>query len=157
MFFDLTRTFSTAAEVNDILAEDLNLTTALLKQHPKVYWIWNHRRWCLEHVPEGPTDEDRVGWKMANWNREIFVVEKMLDVDARNCALFIRLSRAQAEQGLSCSSCMELPSLRPRNYAGSSLGGFRAGLYETQDRSKLFEFQCVASTIQNPDNHVGKP
>lgn len=71
--------------MNELLSEDLNLTTALLKQHPKVYWIWNHRRWCLEHVPDGPTEEDHNGWKMANWDKELFVVEKMLDVDARNC------------------------------------------------------------------------
>ena len=81
----LTKTSSTAAEMNELLSEDLNLTTALLKQHPKVYWIWNHRRWCLEHVPDGPTEEDHNGWKMANWDKELFVVEKMLDVDARNC------------------------------------------------------------------------
>ncbi|EKM55625.1 uncharacterized protein PHACADRAFT_256366 [Phanerochaete carnosa HHB-10118-sp] len=75
---------SSAADTNDLLAEDLNLTTALLKQHPKVYWIWNHRRWCLEHVPNGPTEEDSNGWRMANWNKELFVVEKMLEADARN-------------------------------------------------------------------------
>lgn len=63
------------------------MTTAYLKQHPKVYWIWNHRRWCLERAPDGPSEEDPHGWKMANWNKELFVVEKMLDADARNCKL----------------------------------------------------------------------
>ena len=76
---------STAAETNELLSEDLSLTTALLKQHPKVYAIWNHRTWCLEHVPDGPTDQDPNGWRMANWNKELFVVEKMLEADARNC------------------------------------------------------------------------
>ncbi|GJE86946.1 rab-protein geranylgeranyltransferase [Phanerochaete sordida] len=75
---------SSASDANDLLAEDLNLTTALLKQHPKVYWIWNHRRWCLEQVPDGPTEDDSNGWRMANWNKELFVVEKMLEADARN-------------------------------------------------------------------------
>ena len=61
------------------------MTTAFLKQHPKIYAIWNHRRWCLEQVPDGPTESDSNGWKMANWKKELYVVEKMLDVDARNC------------------------------------------------------------------------
>ena len=61
------------------------MTTAFLKQHPKIYAIWNHRRWCLEQVPDGPTESDPNGWKMANWKKELYVVEKMLDVDARNC------------------------------------------------------------------------
>lgn len=30
------------------------MTTLYLKIHPKVYWIWTHRKWCLEHVPDGP-------------------------------------------------------------------------------------------------------
>ncbi|KAH8108138.1 rab-protein geranylgeranyltransferase [Cristinia sonorae] len=75
---------SEPAEVNDALTEDLSLTFTLLKQHPKVYVIWNHRRWCLENVPDGPTEDDPQGWKMANWKKELFVVEKMLDADARN-------------------------------------------------------------------------
>jgi len=48
--------------------------------------VWNHRQWCLENVPDGPGEEvaDRYGWKKAKWDRELFVVEKMLDADARN-------------------------------------------------------------------------
>jgi len=59
-----------------------------LKAHPKVYWIWNHRRWCLENIPWGPGQQgERAfhGWKQAAWDKELFVVEKMLDVDPRNC------------------------------------------------------------------------
>jgi len=77
---------STPDEINNLLAAELSMTTAALKTHPKVYWIWNHRRWCLEKVPEEPGREgsDLYGWKKANWDRELFVVEKMLDADARN-------------------------------------------------------------------------
>jgi len=59
------------------------LTMTFLRQHPKVYWIWNHRRWCLENVPEGPP-EDAQGWKKANWAKELSTVERMLDADPRN-------------------------------------------------------------------------
>ncbi|THH33000.1 hypothetical protein EUX98_g1191 [Antrodiella citrinella] len=75
---------SDPSKVNDILSDDLSLTFALLKEHPKVYWIWSHRMWCLEHVPDGPTDDQLKGWKTTNWKKELFVVEKMLDADARN-------------------------------------------------------------------------
>ncbi|KAF7295305.1 Rab geranylgeranyltransferase [Mycena indigotica] len=78
---------SSPSAINDLLTEDLNMTTAALRLHPKVYWIWNHRRWCLENVPNGPgTDEegDIDGWRKTNWDREMFVVDKMLDADSRN-------------------------------------------------------------------------
>lgn len=61
------------------------MTTAALKQHPKAYSIWTHRRWCLANVPDGPTEDDPDGWRMSNWNKELYVVEKMLDLDPRNC------------------------------------------------------------------------
>ncbi|KAG5653259.1 hypothetical protein H0H81_001419 [Sphagnurus paluster] len=60
---------------------------AALRAHPKVYWIWNHRRWCLENTPRGPVsvvESESFGWKKANWDKELFVVEKMLDADPRN-------------------------------------------------------------------------
>jgi len=78
----------TPGEINAILASDLQLTLSALKHHPKVYWIWNHRRWCLQNTPDGPGSDDgspdRQGWKRVNWARELAVVEKMLDADARN-------------------------------------------------------------------------
>lgn len=64
------------------------MTMAALKSHPKVYWIWNHRRWCLENIPSGPGEEGEEtadGWKKSAWDHELFVVEKLLDADARNC------------------------------------------------------------------------
>ncbi|KAF7338661.1 Rab-protein geranylgeranyltransferase [Mycena venus] len=78
---------SSPKEINDLLTDDLSMTTASLKMHPKVYWIWNHRRWCLENVPDGPgtgTEGDANGWRKTNWDRELFVVDKMLDADSRN-------------------------------------------------------------------------
>lgn len=69
-----------------------------LRMHPKVYWIWNHRRWCLENVPEGPTG-DPLGWKKAHWTMELRAVEKMLDADARNCMLCYTRSFAFVKVG----------------------------------------------------------
>ncbi|KAF9348941.1 hypothetical protein BGX34_002155, partial [Mortierella sp. NVP85] len=40
--------------------------------NPKSYWMWNHRRWCLEHM-----DNPR-------WDKELAMVGKFLDLDARN-------------------------------------------------------------------------
>lgn len=64
------------------------MTMSALKAHPKVYWIWNHRRWCLENIPKGPGQEGErtfYGWRQAAWDKELSVVEKMQDVDPRNC------------------------------------------------------------------------
>lgn len=70
-------------EVNNFLSEDLAMTMTFLRRYPKVYWIWNHRRWCLEHVPDGPADSAQ-SWRQRNWTKELSVVEKMLDADPRN-------------------------------------------------------------------------
>ena len=71
--------------------DELSMTMSALKAHPKVYWIWNHRRWCLENVPTGPDtlegEASFLGWKQAAWDKELYVVEKMLDADSRNCAV----------------------------------------------------------------------
>ena len=80
---------SSPKDIFDVLVTDLGLTETYLRAHPKVYWIWNHRRWCLQNVPNGPTEDDPKGWETANWKKELFVVEKMLNVDARNCTYFI--------------------------------------------------------------------
>ena len=84
--------YSAAEDINDILSTELMLTMTYLKQHPKVYWIWNHRRWCLENVPDGP-DEDPLVWKKQHWAIELKTVEKMLEADARNCELTVITAR----------------------------------------------------------------
>lgn len=66
------------AQQNEIdLAETLNrellTVTALMKRYPKCYWIWNHRRWCLEELKE-----------KASWKAELALVEKLLNIDPRN-------------------------------------------------------------------------
>ncbi|KAG6817084.1 hypothetical protein H0H87_012852 [Tephrocybe sp. NHM501043] len=78
---------SSPDEINDAITGDLSSTMIALKAHPKVYWIWNHRRWCLENTPHEPSVDGETGagvWRKANWDRELYVVEKMLDADPRN-------------------------------------------------------------------------
>ncbi len=74
--------------MNRLLQDDLAFTFGALKEHPKVYWIWTHRQWCLEHIPEDDSSDegsDPLQWQRQTWTHELIVVEKMLDVDARNC------------------------------------------------------------------------
>jgi hypothetical protein len=96
------------------------MTTAALKRHPKVYWIWNHRRWCLENVPLGP-EKDSIGWRQANWDQELRVVEKMLDADPRNCAIYARFLRTHF-YCVKHSSCMELQEICTGKYAYNEIG-----------------------------------
>ncbi|KAF9052708.1 hypothetical protein BJ165DRAFT_1442192 [Panaeolus papilionaceus] len=81
----------TAEDVKNMLVDELAVTMSALKANPKVYWIWNQRRWCLENIPLGPEEEDESGgkvtgtvWQQGAWDKEIFVAEKMLDADPRN-------------------------------------------------------------------------
>ncbi|KAF8337487.1 rab-protein geranylgeranyltransferase [Cantharellus anzutake] len=78
---------SAPKDVNRFLQDDLAFTLSALKEHPKVYWIWNHRRWCLEQIPPDYSEDEGtepLHWQRQTWNRELTVVEKMLDADARN-------------------------------------------------------------------------
>ncbi|KAG6909844.1 hypothetical protein DXG01_015117 [Tephrocybe rancida] len=78
---------SSPEDINAVIMGDLSTTMTALKAHPKVYWIWNHRRWCLENAPSGPGADGEANsgaWRKANWDRELYVVEKMLDADPRN-------------------------------------------------------------------------
>lgn len=75
-----------------LLEDDLMLTEHALRAHPKVYWIWNHRMWCLVQYPlftsaSSPASSSSTShtrdatWV---WERELKLVEKMLDLDPRN-------------------------------------------------------------------------
>jgi geranylgeranyl transferase type-2 subunit alpha len=70
---------SVSIRKRQLLQEDLELTIQALQMHPKVYWIWNHRKWCLQELPS----EDSDG--LLKWKHEIGMVNKMLELDARNC------------------------------------------------------------------------
>ncbi|QRV75434.1 protein farnesyltransferase/geranylgeranyltransferase type-1 subunit alpha [Ceratobasidium sp. AG-Ba] len=76
---------SSPSEIFSTIDGELLLTFAALQVHPKVYWLWNHRRWCLQNIPEGPLgSETSKSWRSMTWARELAIVEKMLDRDARN-------------------------------------------------------------------------
>ena len=110
---------------------------AYLQIHPKVYWIWNHRKWCLEHVPLGPAaaqvsdkevdleeDDEEVekqisdqemteGWRIGFWKGELAVIEALLDADPRNCM--------SSSYTLSCDTNTTVHAWDYRRYVLSSL------------------------------------
>lgn len=55
------------------LEADLHLTNLSLKQNPKNYSAWEHRKWVLVTMPD------------ADWNMEMGMVDLYLKKDARNC------------------------------------------------------------------------
>ncbi|OCK83226.1 protein prenylyltransferase [Lepidopterella palustris CBS 459.81] len=66
--------------VLDFVSDDLRFTFSLLKQFPKCYWIWNHRRWALK------AGESLLQTSIARqlWLAEFELVGKMLRADSRN-------------------------------------------------------------------------
>lgn len=60
-------------ERQKVYDKELMLFLQLIKKNPKSYWMWNHRIWCLQHMPR------------PNWQAELGLVDKMLTMDARNC------------------------------------------------------------------------
>ncbi|GAC93012.1 protein prenyltransferase alpha subunit repeat containing protein [Pseudozyma hubeiensis SY62] len=71
-----------------LMEDDLMLTEHALRAHPKVYWIWNHRMWCLTQYPTLPSSSTSTSSTTVSdtwvWERELKLVEKMLDLDPRN-------------------------------------------------------------------------
>ncbi|AET41541.1 Rab geranylgeranyltransferase BET4 Ecym_8259 [Eremothecium cymbalariae DBVPG len=66
--------------IRDELSEDfwhdeLSFTMVQLKSFPKVYWIWNHRVWCLNNCQ---------GNALKLWKYELGIVGKILSMDPRN-------------------------------------------------------------------------
>ena len=59
--------------MQESLSEELVFLQEIFQSNPKSYWIFNHRRWCLETMPN------------PDWKKELYLVEKMLELDARNC------------------------------------------------------------------------
>ncbi|EOR01112.1 hypothetical protein E3P92_03587 [Wallemia ichthyophaga] len=65
------------------LSFELMFTLGLLKEFPKVYWIWNHRTWALETLSATFTDEQADG-RLWEWNNELKMVDSLLKLDSRN-------------------------------------------------------------------------
>ncbi|KAG0195696.1 hypothetical protein BGX28_000790, partial [Mortierella sp. GBA30] len=57
---------------NKIYNSELEFVQENLKLNPKSYYMWNHRRWCLENMGR------------PRWDRELAMVSKFLEMDARN-------------------------------------------------------------------------
>ncbi|SCU94021.1 LAFA_0F19416g1_1 [Lachancea sp. 'fantastica'] len=55
--------------------QEIHFTTQQLKSFPKVYWIWNHRLWCLNEYPDSPVEK---------WQQELALVHRLLTMDPRN-------------------------------------------------------------------------
>jgi geranylgeranyl transferase type-2 subunit alpha len=60
-------------KLTDRLEKELEFTFSCLLQHPKSYWVWNHRLWVLEYLNSS-----------VFWYKELDNVGKMLDLDVRN-------------------------------------------------------------------------
>lgn len=83
----LSRAFDSDPHVQDALLKDkrnagckaeLQFLDRLLQKAPKSYWLWNHRRWCLETFN---TDRENAN---VLWKKELDAVNYMLNLDARN-------------------------------------------------------------------------
>ncbi|KAJ3119153.1 hypothetical protein HK098_005746, partial [Nowakowskiella sp. JEL0407] len=53
--------------------QEFQFSELTLRRNPKSYWVFNHRRWVLDVIAEPGA-----------WERELKLVEKMLDLDPRN-------------------------------------------------------------------------
>ncbi|CAG8587141.1 16044_t:CDS:10 [Acaulospora morrowiae] len=61
-----------AEEKQQELSSELLFLQEVFRLNPKSYWIFNHRRWCLETMPT------------PDWQGELTLVGRILDMDSRN-------------------------------------------------------------------------
>jgi geranylgeranyl transferase type-2 subunit alpha len=66
-----------AEDITRLLSNEIKFTQECLLKHPKSYWVWSHRKWCYDQLPK------------ADWESELAIVSKMLDLDIRNCMHFL--------------------------------------------------------------------
>ncbi|GAB7360541.1 hypothetical protein MBLNU230_g8489t1 [Neophaeotheca triangularis] len=156
-------------ELNLLLTEDLTFLLPLLKQFPKCYWIWNHRSWLLQtattHLPL-PTS-------LQLWQQELKLVNKMLDLDARNFhgwgyrrevvgnieTLMQRQWRGQDGQGETShdEENKTAPTMTEQEFTytttkiEANLSNFSAWHYRSQLLPKLLAERARKSTRQTPD------
>ncbi|KAM6500668.1 rab-protein geranylgeranyltransferase [Amanita muscaria] len=133
---------SSPEAIYELICEDLVFTMNALKVHPKVYWIWNHRRWCLNHVPEGPNESDLQGWKKASWERELAVVEKILDADARNFHAWSYRRYVLASMPVSRTEESELA------YTAKKIESNFSNFSAWHQRSKVYSSLCESRKLQ---------
>lgn len=55
---------------------ELTLLEQCIRANTKSYWVWFHRKWVAENLL--PTSMD--------WQRELGLCNKLLDLDSRNCS-----------------------------------------------------------------------
>lgn len=67
-------------EITNIIKEDLQFLLPLIKEYPKCYWLWNHRKWLLKRA--GELLPSVVATKF--WQGELVLDSKMLGYDSRN-------------------------------------------------------------------------
>ena len=66
-------TYRQSTESQQLLSQDILLTLQALRQNPKNYSVWEHRKWLLRTMPQ------------PDWRFELGLVNKFLEADARNC------------------------------------------------------------------------
>lgn len=133
----------------ELLEDDLSLTEHALRANPKVYWIWNHRMWCLTQYPPSADGSSEV------WERELKLVEKMLDYDPRNfhgwnCrrAIVHHLALSILDPSPSSSSLPPFPALLS-NLSITGEGEAKTKLLALAERELAYSLRKIESNFSN--------
>ncbi|KAF9899350.1 hypothetical protein BX616_003085, partial [Lobosporangium transversale] len=146
-----------------IFNEEIKFVDEILKQNPKSYCAWNHRRWCVEQMGRG-----------SSWEDELAMTDKILKDDPRNYhgwdyrRHIIRqldlqnqspteeaLQRLQSELEFTTLKIKEDPSNYSAWHSRSKLINELAENMAEKDKKAMIdsEFDLVKDVVyKNPDN-----
>ncbi|KAI9226895.1 MAG: hypothetical protein DHS80DRAFT_24778 [Piptocephalis tieghemiana] len=124
------------------IKQELKCTEKAIRDHPKSYWVWGHRRWALEVSPE------------PLWKGEMTLVGMMLELDPRNFHGWdyrrFLLSRLEADQDPSTV----LSLLRTEYaYTEKKISQSFSNASAWHHRSKLFP-RLLADQVDNPTSFL---
>ncbi|ODV88631.1 hypothetical protein CANCADRAFT_20487, partial [Tortispora caseinolytica NRRL Y-17796] len=132
-----------------IVNEELLYVTKKLRAKPKIYWLWNYRKWLLQVDPS-----------VISWDQELALVDMLLEADGRNFhGWAYRRFVIQCMENVQKTSLVDSELAYTEKHVKRNLSNYSAWFNrsqlisrlskQTQDRSALFskELELIKKAV----------
>ncbi|EFA84705.1 protein geranylgeranyltransferase type II [Heterostelium album PN500] len=76
-----------------LYTSEMKFIEECIQRYTKSYWVWYHRKWISQRIDK------------CDWDRELKLCSKLLDLDLRNCKLYILNSKESQRQSIAKVHC----------------------------------------------------